>query len=224
MELVVGMVIAVGLIALVVQAYTVTMRMSKSGIQRVEQLEEAQLVLEQIARDLHSAVPVANAEGNINFQLTGNDTTGKQKKFIRFVRISLSSETTGSKLEEIMYPLGKMNRINRAVVIDRDPSASIKIDPVKTKKGKNSPRPAQPANISVDSHPIGIGLENTSYTLSAKCWDMDNSTSGNSWVSDWTEQKTLPRLVQITLTLELENEKIPDNRIELTRTIQLGGL
>lgn len=221
-EMVVGMGIAVGLIALIIQSYTVTMRMSKTGIQRVEQLEEAQLVLDQITRDLHSAVAVSGADGNIQFQLIGNDTTEKQKKFMRFVRVSSSSDTTGSKLEEIMYPLGKVNRINRAIVIGTEQPETE--GTVKTKKGKPSLNPAKPADTSIESHQLGFGLENTSYVLSAKCLDMDNSTSGNVWVSDWTERKSLPKLIQVTL--ELENESIARSPIQtqLTRTIQVGGL
>ena len=71
-----------------------------------------------------------------------------------------------------------------------------------------------------NGRPLGIGLKYTAYDLYVECFE--NSTSENNWTYYWQNQKTLPPLMR--LTVKLHNTQNPENHIELTRVVKVGGI
>ena len=202
-ELLVGLSIATVLMIFMVQAYVTTEQLSHRGIVRFEQLEESQLILDQIQRDLQSAVKTTPLQ---QFQFTMSETKKNatpQEQF-SFIQLQPSTDSTNSSLVKVLYTIGTTQRIYRTETPFSDSSTQSKDTTNQFKR------------------PVGIGLDDTNYFLEFEFFSNSTSTTSQTqWTTQWTDAKAIPALIRVHLMLK--NTIKPDLNTRLSRTVQLGG-
>jgi hypothetical protein len=201
-EMVVGIVLAVGFMTLMVEAYIVTMKLSKSGIQRVEQLEESQLILEQITRDWHSAVNQSSGEQPV-FQLVTSTSSTHGQGYFAFNRVSYGKDSTQPVILRVSYPVGQLERM--------------------TKDSQNLTLSQETTSANpIDHRNLGLGLKETKYLLMVEFYSP--STTGDkqvTWQTESTPDTVMPDYLKVTL--ELQNRLDSRVRQKLTRIIRRIG-
>lgn len=201
-EGIVGLAIAVVVIGMIVETYIVTIRLTQTGFHRAEQLEEAQLVLEYMARDLHAAVATAPGEGGFKLELPAKEGESLDKvQFVRTVAI-LSQGKAYPAL--IQYQLSTSGRFIRRLKYTGDKPEDV------------------PSFAMETERPVGLGLEDTLYFWEIECLSDVSGDNIAGWSREYLETQNLPALVKIRI--KLVNKHDPKAQLDMTRIVRTGGL
>jgi hypothetical protein len=201
-EGIVGLAMAIVVIGMIVETYIVTIRLTQTGFHRAEQLEEAQLVLEYLTRDLHSAVAVAPGEGGFKLELPAKEGESLDKvQFARTVTI-FSQEKAYPAL--IQYQLSSSGRFIRKLKYTGEIPEDV------------------PSFARETERPVGLGLEDTLYFWEIECLPAVSGESASGWTRKYEETQPLPAMVKIRI--KLVNKHDPKAQLDMTRIVRTGGL